>query len=270
MTSNAPAQRFRIDLAYDGRSYEGWGSQVSGNTVQDSLQRALQKICSSITGAQGSGRTDAGVSAVNQVAHFDAPLNWRMKPQEWLKALNANLPPTIRVHGCFRVAPDFHARFSALEKTYRYEIFTGPVLPPLKVRLAWHQPRLSGVPDEKLARAMDLFVGEHDFRSFSANRNDGKDEDRNTVRSVTAAVLSRPDNETLWLRFSGNGFLYKMVRFLVATVVTHGLEKIPQSAIISLLAGETPKKKAPLCAPPDGLILENVRYGVEVDGISRE
>jgi len=270
MNGNSEYRRFRIDLAYDGRPFDGWGSQPDGNTIQDYLLKAAKKICPSITTVQGSGRTDAGVSAENQVAHFDVPSDWRMGPEEWLKALNANLPPTIRIHACREVIPDFHARFSALGKTYCYEICTGPVLPPLKYRLAWHRPWLGGIEKDRLREAVEIFVGEHDFRSFSANRNDGKDETRNTIRSITAATADFSDDEIVVLTFSGNGFLYKMVRFLVATSVLHAMGKISGTEIRSYLAGENPGEKAPLCAPPDGLTLKEVRYEVELMEFSRD
>lgn len=264
MNPNVEHRRFRIDLAYDGRPFEGWGSQVSGNTIQDFLLNALRKICPEITTVQGSGRTDAGVSAQNQVAHFDVPIGWRMGPEEWIKALNANLPPTIRVHACREVANDFHARFSALGKTYSYEIGTGPVLPPLRYGLAWHRPWLGEVKREVIQKTVEIFIGEHDFRSFSANRNDGHDDSRNTIRTITHATAEFPRDDTVILSFSGNGFLYKMVRFLVATTVLGALEKITDAEIRAFLAGESPKKNAPLCAPPDGLILKEVRYDVEL------
>ena len=254
-------RRFRLDLAYDGRPFEGWQSQVGGNTIQDFLLVALQKTCPTIATVQGSGRTDAGVSAENQVAHFDAPGDWKMGPEEWLKALNSHLPPTIRIFGCSDADNDFHARFSATGKIYRYRIFTGPVLPPLKHGLIWHQPRFRDSGKiQSFSEAVKLFEGTHDFRSFSANRNDGNDQTRDAVRTISTVDLSESDAETLTLTFEGNGFLYKMVRFLVGTGVAHANGKISLEKIEVLLDGKKPTEKAPLCAPADGLILAKVRY----------
>jgi hypothetical protein len=119
MEAPPPApRRFRLDLAYDGRPFAGWQSQPGGGSVQDALEAALAATCPEVTTVQGSGRTDAGVSATGQVAHFDTPPYWRMDGGDWLRALNSKRPPTIRVMACREVDPAFHARFSAVEKTY--------------------------------------------------------------------------------------------------------------------------------------------------------
>src|SRR5690606_28107864 len=127
------------------------------------------------------------------------------------------LPPTIRVMRCGVTDLRFHARFSALTKTYRYHIATGEVLPPLLHGLAWHQRGLES-PGE-LAAVLDLFEGTHDFGAFSAKRHDGKDEGRDTVRRIQSARVAANDDKSLVLEFCGNGFLYKMVRFLVGSAV---------------------------------------------------
>src|SRR5690606_34164637 len=132
-------RRFRLDLAYDGRPYTGWQSQPGGGAVQDAVERVLSAICPAVVSVQASGRTDAGVSATGQVAHFDTPADWRMDGGAWMRALNTKLPPTVRAMRCLEVPPSFHARFSAIEKTYEYAIATGEVLPPLRHGLAWHQ-----------------------------------------------------------------------------------------------------------------------------------
>lgn len=253
-------RRFRLDLAYDGRPFEGWQSQAGGNTVQDVLLGELRAICPEIATVQGSGRTDAGVSAEGQVAHFDAPAEWRMGGLEWLRALNAKLPGTIRVMGCAEVDPSFHARFSAGGKTYRYRIGTGEVLSPFDLGLAWHRRGLAG--DDGIAGTLAAFEGEHDFRAFSAKRRDGKDGDRDTVRTISEARLRR-DGDTLELRFTGNGFLYRMVRFLVGTAVHVAEGKVDLDKVRELLSGGHPEGSAPYCAPASGLVLESVFYPAE-------
>lgn len=254
-------QRFRIDVAYDGRPFAGWQSQAGGNTVQDLLLAAAQRICSGVKTVQGSGRTDAGVSAAGQVAHFDAPAGWRMGPVEWRKALNTHLPSTIRVMACERVSPDFHARFSAAEKCYVYRIVTGEVLPPLQAGLAWHRRGLD--TGDRLGDVLRLFEGTHDFRSFSANRNDGRDEERDTVRTISEATVAENGRGCVELRFRGDGFLYKMVRFLVGSAVYCIEGKFPPPEIVALLEGRDRDRKAPFCAPADGLSLEKVIYPAE-------
>ena len=129
--------RFALTIAYDGRPFEGWQSQRGGNTVQDHLLTALQQIDPEIAQVHGSGRTDSGVSADGQVAHFDSSADSTLDAEAWQRALNTKLPPTIRVMECAEVPADFHARFSATAKHYRYRVSTRPVLPPLDAGLAW-------------------------------------------------------------------------------------------------------------------------------------
>ncbi|MCB1230225.1 MAG: tRNA pseudouridine(38-40) synthase TruA [Verrucomicrobiae bacterium] len=256
-TDTNSAHRFRLTVAYDGRPWVGWQSQVGGDTVQDQLLAALQTIHPGITAVQGSGRTDAGVSAIGQIAHFDAPAEASLDAGAWLRALNTRLPSSIRVMDSAQTDPDFHARFSAIGKTYRYRLWTGPVLPPLEAGLAWHVPRLGD--RDLLETALDCFRGRHDFRAFSANRGDGKDEQRDTVREIfEISVESGAD----WLEitFTGEGFLYKMVRFLVGSAVRAAQGKLEIGTIFSLLKGVRGSEKAPYCAPADGLTLVSVRY----------
>ncbi|MEC5125265.1 tRNA pseudouridine(38-40) synthase TruA [Verrucomicrobiales bacterium BCK34] len=251
-------KRFRIDVAYDGRPFSGWQSQVSGDTIQDLLLAALTAICPAIGAVQGSGRTDAGVSASKQVAHFDVPVSWRMNGGEWQRALNSSLPKAIRIMACYEVSPEFHARFSAMEKEYHYRIATADVMSPLLVGLAWHQRQF---PDpENLAEVLALYEGTHDFRAFSANRNDGFDAERDTNRTIFCADIVDSADEVLVLRFRGNGFLYKMVRFLVGSAVYCVNGRISRAGMEGLLKGVDSGEKAPFCAPPDGLSLENVTY----------
>lgn len=252
-------QRFLLTLAYDGRAYEGWQSQVGGNTVQDRLLAALRAVCPDIATVHGAGRTDAGVSALAQRAHFDAPGNARLDSGNWQQALNSHLPPQIRVMKCEAADQDFHARFDATGKTYRYRIFAGNVLPPMQVDLAW---QVKGDLDRVLLKtAARLFVGRHDFRAFSAKRGDGCDEKRDAKRTIHSVDVVEAGEEALIdLRFTGEGFLYKMVRFLVGSAVRCAQGKLEQKEVQRLLAGVDPSEKAPFCAPADGLILEAVFY----------
>ena len=250
-------RRHRLTVAYDGRPFAGWQSQAGGNTVQDILLAALQSICSEIETVQGSGRTDSGVSADAQIAHFDAPKEWRMNSDEWRKALNAKLPPAIRIFDCDVVDADFHARFSAEGKRYGYRIETGEALPPLLAGLAWHCRGLN--LGDAFVSAAALFEGTYDFRAFSANRNDGKDAERDTVRTIFRADVERTGDHSVIIRFEGNGFLYKMVRFLVGSIVYCVEGRFAPTEIEALLQGCV-DRKAPFCAPADGLKLEKVFY----------
>jgi len=251
--------RLMLTIAYDGRPYLGWQSQVGGNTIQDLLNEALEAVAKEPLRLQGAGRTDTGVHALGQTAHFDAPEGSNMNPYNWVPALNTKLPATIRVMACEEVPPGFHARFSATGKTYRYDICTDPVLPPLKAGLTWHLPRL--LDADVLSHALSLFVGKHDFHAFAAYRG-SEQEDTDYVRIIRAANLQTlPDGYRL--TFSGNGFLYKMVRMLTGSAVKAAQGKLRLDDLANLLDQPPglPQGKAPLCAPADGLYLENVRYG---------
>lgn len=251
--------RLKLTIAYDGRPFLGWQSQTGGNTVQDILNGALESVAKQPLRLQGSGRTDTGVHALGQVAHFDAPDGSNMNPYNWVPALNTKLPATIRVMACEEVSPDFHARFSATGKTYRYDICTDPVLPPLKAGLAWHLPRL--LDADALSRALSLFVGKHDFHAFAAYRGNEM-EDTDYVRRILSADLETlPDGYRMV--FTGDGFLYKMVRMLTGTAVKAAQGRLRQDDLAALLDQPPglPFGKAPLCAPADGLFLESVRYG---------
>lgn len=262
----AETRRFRLDLAYDGRPYAGWQSQPGGGTVQDVLESCLASTCPEVRSAQSSGRTDAGVSALGQVVHFDVPSTWRMDSGAWMRALNSKLPGSIRVMRCEETQSDFHARFSALEKTYDYHIVTAEVLPPLLHRLAWHQVGI-GVA-EHFDPILAHYCGTHDFRAFSAKRHDGYDENRDTVRTLyEASARPSEDGSGVILRFRGTGFLYRMVRFLVGTTVYALRSRVSEEEIDSLLQGSHHEAKAPYCAPADGLTLVSVRYGTEVEPI---
>ena len=160
--------RLKLTIAYDGRPYNGWQSQVGGNTVQDIIQCALEEVAKQPLRLHGSGRTDTGVHALAQIAHFDAPPGTSMNPFNWVPALNCKLPATIRIMACEEVAPDFHSRFSAIGKIYHFDLCTDPVLPPLKAGLAWHLPRQ--LDADVLWQALSLFLGRHDFHAFAAYR----------------------------------------------------------------------------------------------------
>lgn len=243
--------RIRLTIAYDGAGFAGWQSQSGGNGVQDVAEAVIERIAGMRVRIHGSGRTDSGVHALGQVAHFDAPDSSRLGPAEWQRALNAGLPPTIRILRAVRAAKDFHARFSAVCKRYRYDMWTGPVLPPHLFRRAWHVPHpLDAVA---LRETLDLFQGAHDFRAFAANRGTPVADTVRTIRSVTM----RASGSALSISFEGNGFLYKMVRMLTgATIrVASGRERI--ETIRQHLAGTG---RWTHVAPADGLFLVRVRY----------
>ena len=246
--------RLKLIVSYDGASFSGWQSQANRNTIQDHLESALQRICSKPIRVHGAGRTDAGVHALAQCAHVDLPSR-RYEPGRWVSALNGILPPTIRVMKCRFVSDAFHARFSAKGKTYRYRIWNAAVLPPFKNDRAWHV--VSPLDFDRMVSAAKEFCGEHDFVSFSANRGTAE---TNTVRIIRAVRLRRA-GPCISIEFDGDGFLYKMVRMMVETLVRIGHDKLsPQEIKARLSHPRKASSDGRIAAPADGLFLVRVQY----------
>lgn len=245
--------RLKLTLAYDGAVFRGWQSQTGGGGVQD----LLQEVCTRLAGGkkvsvQGSGRTDAGVHALGQVAHADVPED-RGTPAAWQRALNAVLPPSVRVTGCVRVRDDFHARFSATEKTYDYLLWTGEILPPHRAGRVWHVRPAPDLP--RLRDAAAILRGRHDFRGFSANRGTPAGDTRRTVREITVGQRG----PLIRLRFTGDGFLYKMVRMMTAAMVRVGQGRAELEDLRRRLAGGESALPRTV-APADGLYLVRVSH----------
>lgn len=246
--------RLKLIVAYDGANFAGWQSQRHGNTIQDHLERAFAALSGEAVRVHGAGRTDAGVHALGQCAHADV-LRPRITPARWSAALNSHLPPAIRILRCSGVGSDFHARYSAREKTYRYVIWNRAVLPPFEHKRAWHiADRLD---HDAMANAAADFVGEHDFAAFAVNR--GKPDD-STIRTLVK-VRTRSVGPRIVLEFTGNAFLYKMVRMMAGLLVQIGRGALDRAEIGRCLSHAQPRPGgARLVAPADGLILVRVRY----------
>jgi tRNA pseudouridine38-40 synthase len=246
------SQRVKLIIAYDGAPFAGWQSQKHHNTIQDELERAFREISGEHVRVHGSGRTDAGVHALAQCAHVDVP-DRRFSADRWRNALNAMLPDTIRILRCRYVSQDFHARFSAKGKTYRYRIWGGPVLPPLELNRAWHIRTSLDV--DLLKAAGRNFVGKHDFAAFAANR---RMKEENTMRTISSLEI-RQHGPVLAIEVTGDGFLYKMVRLMVGAMVRVALGKMEVREIISRLeSGELTNARS--AAPCCGLYLMKVWY----------
>lgn len=216
------------------------------------MERAFERVLGKQLRVHGAGRTDAGVHALAQCAHVDLP-NDRLSAVRWTEALNALLPPTIRVLRCQYVSKIFHARLSAKGKIYRYRIWLAPVFPPLEYGRAWHIPR--PVDLNILKRAAKQFVGTHDFAGFAANR--GKQE-KSTVRTI-CSVRVRQKGSCVTIEFDGDGFLYKMVRLIVGSLVKCALGKMRVEDVAARLdSGQI--GSARFAAPAEGLFLVRVRY----------
>lgn len=250
--------RLKLTIAYDGRPFGGWQIQPNADTIQQRIEEGLAEIAKEPLRLHGSGRTDAGVHALGQVAHFDPPEQLTMNPVNWLAALNTKLPATIRIVECEEVTSEFHARFSAVSKCYTYALDLSPILSPFAAGCVWHLPRQ--LDPVTLEQALELYRGYHDFRAFAANRGN-EDGETNYERSVSEASLRQISNG-YELVFVGNGFLYKMVRLLTGAAVkaAQGYYRLDDLAQLLDQPAELPYGKSPLCAPPDGLTLKKVSY----------
>jgi tRNA pseudouridine38-40 synthase len=244
--------RLKLIVAYDGAGFAGWQSQSHGNTIQDQLERAFLRVNGKRLRVHGAGRTDAGVHALAQCAHVDLA-DRRLSSGEWVAALNANLPPTIRVLRCAYVHENFHARYSAKGKVYQYRIWSASILPPLEYGRAWHVT--APLDLARLQAAAKEFVGRHDFAGFAANR--GKVE-KDTVRTIRS-VRVRKKGACITIEFEGDGFLYKMVRLIVGAMVKYSLGQLDMNALTARLkSGRTNGLR--YAAPAHGLFLLRVRY----------
>lgn len=250
--------RLKLIIAYDGRPYSGWATQANGNTIQDHLNRALGEIAKQEIKIQGSSRTDTGVHADAQVAHFDSPPGVDINPYNWVPALNTKLPETIRVTDCEEVDSDFHSRFSAKSKTYTYFLATSPILHPMLHGRAWHLPRQ--LDQNTLEQALQHYMGKHDFKAFAALRGN-ETEETSSERTITEASLT-PVAGGYHIKFTGDGFLYKMVRLLTGAAVQAAQGRLRLDDNLALLdqPEDLPNGRSPFCAPADGLTLSAVNY----------
>src|ERR1700741_1837835 len=245
-------ERLLLTIAYAGRTVEGWPSQPNRNGVQDHIEAALAKILEGPARVHGAGRTDAGVHALAQAAHVDVPAK-RLPTATWRVALNANLPSGIRIIACRRVSREFHARFSAKGKVYRYRIWNTETFHPLEVGRAWHVPQRLDPHD--LSIYGEKLRGQHDFASFAANRGAPPE---TTVRTIQEIKVRR-QGSLVTLEFTGDGFLYRMVRMIAGSLVQVALGRKDGDWLKGLL--EMPgKEKTHHTAPAEGLYLVRVLY----------
>ena len=245
-------RRLKMIVAYDGKGFGGWQSQSHRNTIQDHIERAFERIAGKPIRVHGAGRTDAGVHALAQCAHVDLTDD-HFSAARWTQGLNALLPPAIRVLRCRYVSKDFHARLSAKGKLYRYRIWAAPVLPPFEYGRAWHVA--SPLDFEVLKTASKHFIGTYDFVGFAANRGQ---REKSTIRTIYS-VRVRQTGSSITLDFDGDGFLYKMIRLIVGSLVKCALGKLRIEDLTERL-GSAQAGTARLAVPAQGLFLVHVRY----------
>ena len=281
------SQTWKLTLAYDGTGFSGWQVQPGEPTIQGELQAALGRVTGESLLPQGSGRTDAGVHALGQVASFD--LQARIPPDNLRLALNRTLPQSIRILQAETMPATFHARHSAVAKTYEYRIFRGNICPPFLARFVHVCPWPMDV--KALQMSAQLFVGEHDFASFAATDPDLNsrthrpsseiDRDatalsaaaaRGAVRTIFASDWEERHSESgdlLIYRVRGNGFLHHMVRNLVGTMLDVGRGHRLLAEVPSIIAARSRAAAGPT-APPQGLFLYSVEYPPASGPLGRE
>lgn len=250
-------KRIRLDLAYHGAPYVGWQIQKNGESVEGVVEAALSKLYGTPIDISGAGRTDAGVHALAQVAHFDLHEDLVGPPVDRLEmAANALLPPTIRITSASSVEAEFHSRFSPHLKTYAYHFDLNRQAHPMQADRCYHV-KYRPENHEAMEAFVHLLVGTHDFASFCSSANDTP----TTVRTLTATDLVEEAPKHWVFRVTGKGFLHNMVRILAGTLLHVGRNRIEVETVSDILAGQ-PKKRLDLgpTLPAHGLWLESIAY----------
>jgi tRNA pseudouridine38-40 synthase len=256
-------RNIKFTIAYDGTDFSGWQIQPGQYTIQGVMMDVLEKLTQRRVMIQAAGRTDAGVHAAGQVVNFKTQST--LTAEEFLRAFNALLPPSIRVSTAQEVGPDFHARWDALAKTYRYRIYRGRIVPPFVWKYVHHDP--VELNFDAMAEAAHVFEGEHDFTTFSGSAGSEEDErERLTVRTIYRSEFLRDrsassrhaDEEWVYV-VRGKSFLRYMVRKIVGTLVEIGKGK-RSAADLPELFELRDRSKCGMTMPPQGLCLESVEY----------
>lgn len=247
--------RYAIGIEYDGSGFCGWQAQRDDPSVQEVVEAALSSVADEQIRVACAGRTDTGVHALGQVAHFDSDAV--RSGRQWVLGTNTHLPSSVAMLWAKQVPDDFHARFSAFERSYRYLVLNRPVRPAVRAgRVAWFRKPLDA---ERMDEAVQALIGEHDFSAF---RSAGC-QARHAVREVKHISVSRRDDEVI-LDVSANGFLYHMVRNIAGSLLEVGCCEKPVTWLAELLeAGD--RTVAGVTAEPDGLYFVGVRYPSRFD-----
>ena len=250
-------RHFKLTIAYDGTDFHGWQIQANKPTVQGEIVAVLRRLTQENVQLPGAGRTDAGVHALGQVGSFRTQS--ALSAGEFQRALNALLPPAIRIVSAEETGPDFSARWSAKGKVYRYRLYRGKVVPPMLWRYVLHYP--FPLDEEAMKEAAAKFVGVHDFTSFAASTgSEDDDKERNMEREIYSTELKRADDgEELWFTVHGRSFLRYMVRKMVGTLLEVGRGKLSPADIERLYELKDRSKSGPTM-PPQGLFMVRVDH----------
>ena len=243
-------RNIRLDICYDGTRYKGW-QRLTGvdNTIQGKLEQTLSRILGESIEISGSGRTDAGAHAAHQIANFHCESG--MPCQEILSQLRRYLPEDIGIYSCSEASPRFHARLNARRKTYRYRVWNSPAPCVFDRRFVYVLPEELDL--ERMCIAAEYFLGERDFSAFNANKRFKK----STLRHIYNLEICRKGDEIEFL-FTGNGFLYNMVRIMVGTLIEVGRGDRTPESILALFGGK--REEAGFLVPAQGLCLMEVEY----------
>ncbi|MBQ1506724.1 MAG: tRNA pseudouridine(38-40) synthase TruA [Erysipelotrichales bacterium] len=250
--------RYKATVCYDGTNYCGWQVQKNGTSIQTVIEHALEVITKTPSSIASSGRTDAKVHARGQVFHFDSDAN--LKEDQWVKALNANLPEDIVIRSVEKADDLFHSRFDAVWKRYSYTVNMGEY-DPFKRHYEYEYNRRLDV--RSMREASKYLIGTHDFSAFNAN---SPEERPNQVRTIYEITVRESKGRVI-LEYVGNGFLRYMVRMMTQTLIEVGKKKIKPEKVKELLDAAK-KNSVPFNAPPEGLCLEEVGYTEYESGIS--
>jgi tRNA pseudouridine38-40 synthase len=251
MPADTALKTFKLTIEYDGTDFHGWQRQKNDRTVQETIEEALGVMTREKVVVIGSGRTDAGVHALGQVAGFKTRA--RIDAEAFLKGLNSLLPPDVVIRGCKRVPNEFHARFDVKAKRYRYRILNRNIAPALGRRFVWHIRK--PLDTAAMADGAAVLLGSHDFKAF-----EGVGSPRaHSVRTIALSRLRASHGGRLSYDIEANGFLRFMVRNIVGTLVEVGLGKLSAREIQNILQSKD-RSRAGATAPPQGLLLMTVIY----------
>ncbi len=242
---------FKIVIEYDGTHYHGWQRQKNDRTIQQEIENALTTMTGSRVTLNGSGRTDAGVHALGQVANFLCETD--LSAAAFQKGLNSILPDDIVIRDCRRIDESFHARYDAKSKIYRYQILNGRVPPAIGRQYVWFIRRR--LDTAAMRSANSHLVGTHDFKSFEGTGSPRP----HTTRTIMTADWNEPKDGSLIFQIEADGFLRYMVRNIVGTLVDIGLGKITPAKFSDILASKN-RRNASATAPAHGLFLLEVKY----------
>jgi tRNA pseudouridine38-40 synthase len=244
-------QNIRLVIAYDGTGYFGWQRQLNQPTIQGTIEDKIGLMVGTPVTLIGSGRTDAGVHALNQVANFR--ISTTLTPAIFFKGLNSLLPEGIVIKQAEYAPPEFHARYDAKSKLYEYRVYNESLRSPFLRHYAWHIAR--SLDSKAMKECLDIITGPHDFSAFCS----AGDEPTNPIRTMIRAALSIREKSLLVFEFEANGFLRHMVRKIMGTIAKTGTGEMSVKEFHRILVSKD-RQQAGAKAPPGGLYLKKVRY----------